>query len=154
MLDSTVVCRRALGCEWGGVSAYAAVGEWGAQKKKKGARTQKEARSFIVSSLGRRLGLVICRDFARHRIRLVPYIGVPRAASSSGACSAASSSGDRRRDRGASAALRAVRRLLPVPGRRGTAGRPRVSAHGRRACRMNTARRTRSAGPVDGATAY
>ena len=25
------------------------------------------------------LGLVICREFARHRIRRVPYIGVPRA---------------------------------------------------------------------------
>jgi hypothetical protein len=45
-----------------------------------GARTQEEARSFIVSSLRRRLGLVICREFARHRIRRVPYIGVPRGA--------------------------------------------------------------------------
>ena len=27
----------------------------------------------------RRVGLVICRKFARHRIRRVPYIGVPRA---------------------------------------------------------------------------
>jgi hypothetical protein len=44
-----------------------------------GARTQEEARSFVVSSLRRRLGLVICREFARHRIRRVPYIGVPRA---------------------------------------------------------------------------
>ena len=44
-----------------------------------GARTQEEARSFIVSSLRRRLGLVICLEFARHRIRRVPYIGVPRA---------------------------------------------------------------------------
>ena len=42
-------------------------------------RTQEEARSFIISSLRRRLGLVICREFARHRIRRVPYIGVPRA---------------------------------------------------------------------------
>ena len=40
---------------------------------------QEEAPSFIVSSLRRRLGLVICREFARHRIRRVPYIGVPRA---------------------------------------------------------------------------
>ena len=30
-------------------------------------------------SCRRRLGLVICREFARHRIRRVPYIGVPRA---------------------------------------------------------------------------
>ena len=44
-----------------------------------GGGTQEEARSFIVSSLRRRLGLVICREFARHRIRRVPYIGVPRA---------------------------------------------------------------------------
>ena len=35
------------------------------------ARTQEEARSFIVSSLRRRLGLVICREFARQRIRRV-----------------------------------------------------------------------------------
>ena len=36
-------------------------------------------RSFIAGSpLRRRLGLVICREFARHRIRRVPYIGVPR----------------------------------------------------------------------------
>ena len=55
----------------------------------------------------------------------------------------------RRRTAGASAALRAVRRLLPVPGRRGTAGRPRVSAHGRRARRKAGAER----GPRrDGAT--
>ena len=46
-----------------------------------------------------------------------------------------------RRTAGASAALRAVRRLLPVPGWRGTAGRPRVSAHGRRACRKAGAKR-------------
>ena len=40
-------------------------------------------------------------------------------------------------------------RLLPVPGWRGTAGRPRVSAHGRRACRKAGAKR----GPRrDGAT--
>ena len=71
-----------------------------------GARTQEEARSFIISSLRRRLGLVICREFARHRIRRVPYIGVPRAVV------------ERRMQRGqliggaagASAALRAVRR--------------------------------------------
>ena len=65
-----------------------------------GARTQEEARSFIVSSLRRRLGLVICREFARHRIRRVPYIGVPRgpAVVERRTCSAASSSEDRRRE--------------------------------------------------------
>ena len=63
------------------------------------ARTQEEARSFIVSSLRRRLGLVICREFARRRIRRVPYIGVPRAVGRAAhAASAASSSGDRRRE--------------------------------------------------------
>ena len=40
---------------------------------------QEEARSFIMSSLRKRLGLVVCREMARHRIRRVPYIGVPRA---------------------------------------------------------------------------
>ena len=63
-----------------------------------GARTQEEARSFIISSLRRRLGLVICREFARHRIRRVPYIGVPRAVVEQRTCSAASSSGGRGRE--------------------------------------------------------
>ena len=57
----------------------------------------------------------------------------------------------RRRAAGESASLRAVRRLLPVPGRPGAPGRPRVSARGRRACRKA---RTRSAGPIDGSTAF
>ena len=30
-------------------------------------------------TLRKRLGLVVCREMARHRIRRVPYIGVPRA---------------------------------------------------------------------------
>ena len=38
-----------------------------------------------------------------------------------------------------------------VPGRPGAPGRPRVSARGRRACRKA---RTRSAGPIDGSTAF
>ena len=79
-----------------------------------GARTQEEARSFIVSSLRRRLGLVICREFARHRIRRVPYIGVPRAVV------------ERRMQRGQLVGgpqarvplyVPYVRRLLPVPTR-------------------------------------
>ena len=60
-------------------SPVAADGMAARQWRDMGARTQEEARSFIVSSLRRRLGLVICREFARHRIRRVPYIGVPRA---------------------------------------------------------------------------
>ena len=63
-----------------------------------GARTQEEARSFIVSSLRRRLGLVICREFARHRTPAGCRTSACRGLSSSGACSAASSSEDRRRE--------------------------------------------------------
>ena len=101
-----------------------------------GARTQEEARSFIVSSLRRRLGLVAsaaCRTSA-----CLPR-GPP---SSSGAHAAPGQliggpqAGLYHPLAGASAALRAVRRLLP-----GTAGRPRVSAHGRRACRKADAER-------------
>ncbi len=59
--------------------SVAADGLAGRQWKDMGARTQEEARSFIMSSLRKRLGLVVCREMARHRIRRVPYIGVPRA---------------------------------------------------------------------------
>ena len=59
--------------------SVAADGLAGHQWKDMGARTQEEARSFIMSSLRKRLGLVVCREMARHRIRRVPYIGVPRA---------------------------------------------------------------------------
>ena len=38
-----------------------------------------QALSFIVASLRWRLGLVANREFARHRLRRVVYIGVPRA---------------------------------------------------------------------------
>ena len=81
-------------------------------------RTQEEARSFIVSSLRRRLGLAICRELARHThcIRRVPYIGVPRAVVERRMQRGQLIGGPQARD---SAALRAVRRLLPVPGRRG-----------------------------------
>ena len=63
-----------------------------------GARTQEEGRSFIVSSLRRRLGLVICREFARHPASAACRISGCREPSSSGACSAASSSEGRRRE--------------------------------------------------------
>ena len=115
-----------------------------------GARTQEEARSFIVSSLRRRLGLVICREFARHRIRRMPYIGVPRAVV------------ERRMQRGQLVGGPQARVPLYVPyadffqyqagpGRLADRDRPRVSARGRRACRKA---RTRSAGPIDGSTAF
>ena len=60
-----------------GAGARRRVGE--GARAEAGNHAVKEARSFVVSSLRRRLGLVICREFARHRIRRVPYIGVPRA---------------------------------------------------------------------------
>jgi hypothetical protein len=56
------LARRARAAHGGGRRAGGAAA-W----RDMGARTQKEARSFIVSSLRRRLGLVICREFARHR---------------------------------------------------------------------------------------
>ena len=97
-----------------------------------GARTQEEARSFIVSSLRRRLWASSSAASLHATASAGCRTSACRGPSSSGACSAATA---HRWTAGASAALRAVRRLLPVPGRRGTAGRPRVSAHGRRACR-------------------
>ena len=44
-----------------------------------GARTESEARSFYVARLRRRMGVAAVREFARHRLRRVPYVGVPRA---------------------------------------------------------------------------
>ena len=44
-----------------------------------GARSESEARAAIVSKLRPRLGLITVREMARHRLRRVPYIGVPRA---------------------------------------------------------------------------
>ena len=44
-----------------------------------GARNAEEAKSFYVSAFRRRLGVFVAREFARHRIRRVPYVGVPRA---------------------------------------------------------------------------
>ena len=37
-----------------------------------------EARACVLSRLRRRVGLVVVREMARHRLRRVPYIGVPR----------------------------------------------------------------------------
>ena len=45
-----------------------------------GARGVEEYRSFAVASLRRRLGCFAAREYARHRLRRLPYIGVPRAA--------------------------------------------------------------------------
>ena len=45
-----------------------------------GARSAEEARSFIVSALRRRLGCFVAREFARYRLRRLPYVGASRAA--------------------------------------------------------------------------
>ena len=45
-----------------------------------GSRTQAEARGFFIQRLRRRLGLIVGREMARHRLRRIPFIGVPRAA--------------------------------------------------------------------------
>ena len=43
-----------------------------------GARSAQEARGFVAAAVKRRLGLTVAREMARHRLRRVPYIGVPR----------------------------------------------------------------------------
>ena len=93
-----------------------------------GARTQEEARSFIVSSLRRRLGHVICREFARHRIRRVPYIGVPRAVVERRMQRGQLIGGGRRRRECRSTCRTSANFYQYQPGRPGAPGRPRVSA--------------------------
>ena len=44
-----------------------------------GARSWSEAFGFILQSMRRRLGVVVAREFARHRLHRVPYIGHTRA---------------------------------------------------------------------------
>ena len=43
-----------------------------------GARNEAEARACVLSPLRRRVGLVVVGEMARHRLRRVPDIGVPR----------------------------------------------------------------------------
>ena len=45
-----------------------------------GARSMVECRAFLIASYRRRVGMAAGRAFARHRLRRVPYIGVPAAA--------------------------------------------------------------------------
>ena len=45
-----------------------------------GARSYAEARAFYIQQIRRQLGLLVGREFARHRLRRLPFIGVPRAA--------------------------------------------------------------------------
>ena len=44
-----------------------------------GARSQSEARDFYIQRIRRRLCLITGREMARHRLRRIPFIGVPRA---------------------------------------------------------------------------
>ena len=45
-----------------------------------GARSESEARGTIIAGMRRRLGTFVSREFARHRLRRLPLVGVPRAA--------------------------------------------------------------------------
>ena len=45
-----------------------------------GARSATEARAFFIARLRRSLSMVSAREMARHRLRRIPFIGVPRAA--------------------------------------------------------------------------
>ena len=42
-----------------------------------GARSATEARAFFIARLRRSLPVVIAREMARHRLRRIPFIGVP-----------------------------------------------------------------------------
>ena len=44
-----------------------------------GARSEAEARGFIMQQLRRRLGVVVVREMARHRLHRLPYVNTPRA---------------------------------------------------------------------------
>ena len=45
-----------------------------------GARSMEEARSFMIAKVRRRIGMTVVREYARHRLRRVPFVGMPRAA--------------------------------------------------------------------------
>ena len=44
-----------------------------------GARTLEEQRAFMIAVFRRRMGVFAVREFARHRLRRVPYVGATRA---------------------------------------------------------------------------
>ena len=48
------------------------------QWRRYGARSETEAYGFMVAILRRRLGVFVSREMARHRLRRVPFVGVPR----------------------------------------------------------------------------
>ena len=53
----------------------AASGQW----RRMGARNQAEARQYFIQSFRRRLGTFVAREYARFRLRRVPFIGAARA---------------------------------------------------------------------------
>ena len=57
-----------------------------------GAHNEAEARSYFISTLRRKLGLVVMREMARHRLNRVQYVGVRRAALASRASTRPASS--------------------------------------------------------------
>ena len=57
----------------GGVRSHRVWRRWGA-------RCESEARGMVMASLRRRVGVFAAREFARHRLRRIPLVGVPRAA--------------------------------------------------------------------------
>ena len=48
------------------------------QWRRFGARSESEAYSFFVAATRRRVGIFVLREFVRHRLRRIPYVGVPR----------------------------------------------------------------------------
>ena len=44
-----------------------------------GSRNEAEAKSFLTAALRRRLGVVVVREFARHRLQRLVYVGASRA---------------------------------------------------------------------------
>ena len=51
-----------------------------AQWRRYGARSVEEAYGFFIAALRRRVGVFAAREMARHRLRRIPFVGVPRAA--------------------------------------------------------------------------
>ena len=66
------------------VATRAADGLW----RGMGCRSQAEALSFLTSHYRRRWGMLVVREYARHRIRRVPYIGLARGARAVGSLGA------------------------------------------------------------------
>ena len=60
--------------------AAAASAQAGRVWRRWGSRSESEARGIVMAALRRSVGVFVAREFARHRLRRVPMVGVPRAA--------------------------------------------------------------------------